>query len=159
MKKVYFLMTGLSILLSLAGCSSQAPAETNLQPREIAEAIAKSQTTLPELNQITSSDDDFSLYLSDYDLSDSQVEDGIICYADGVEASEIAVLMMTDEKAADDAQAALNPVRPKPALRQQQKPDLRKRPAADMRGLQRIPTMLPPSCRHGAPEMRPNYQK
>lgn len=108
MKKVYFLMTGLSILLSLAGCSSQAPAETNLQPREIAEAIAKSQTTLPELNQITSSDDDFALYLSDYDLSDSQVEDGIICYADGVEASEIAVLMMTDEKAADDAQAALS---------------------------------------------------
>lgn len=108
MKKLNFCILFLMALFLLTGCYSQPKAEAAaLQPREIADAIIKSQTDLPVLNQITGSDDDFSLYLSDYCLSDDQVADGVICYADGVEASEIAVFLLTDEGDADSVRAVL----------------------------------------------------
>ena len=70
-----------------------------MTPNEIAEAIVRSQTDLPELIQITSADAVFSTWISEYyQLPVEQVEDGAIFYADGVEASEIAVLVLTDEK-------------------------------------------------------------
>lgn len=80
-----------------------------MTPNEIAEAIVRSQTDLPELIQITSADAVFSTWISEYyQLPVEQVEDGAIFYADGVEASEIAVLVLTDEKNAVTIKAALS---------------------------------------------------
>lgn len=108
MKKLNFSILSLTAILLLTGCSPQPKPETAvLQPQEIAAAVIKSQTSLPMLNQIAYDDDDFSLYLSDYRLSEEQVEDGVICYADGVEASEIAVFLLTQETDADTVQSAL----------------------------------------------------
>ncbi len=75
----------------------------------MADAIAASQSELPELIQMTSADPEFSDWLTDYYLIDSElVENGAIDYAEGVEASEIAVLVLTDEQNAEIVQTALN---------------------------------------------------
>lgn len=97
------------ILFSLMGCGQGQSVETNMTPGEIAEAIVGSQSELPELIQITSADADFSTWLSDYYLIPSeQVENGAIYYADGAEASEIAVLVLADEKNAEAVGEALS---------------------------------------------------
>lgn len=68
----------------------------------------ESQPELPELLQITPEDANFSTWLLNYYLIPSgQVEDGAIFYADGVEASEIAVLVLADEKNAETVETAL----------------------------------------------------
>lgn len=109
MKKLLCAVLSLLILLSLAGCGQKQTVDTNMMPNEIAEAIVKSQTDLPELMQITPADADFSTWVSDYyQLSAEQVEDGAIYYADGVEASEIAVLILTDDRNAEAARVALS---------------------------------------------------
>ena len=109
MKKLLCAILSLLILLSLAGCGQKQAADTNMTPNEIAEAIVRSQTDLPELIQITSADAVFSTWISEYyQLPVEQVEDGAIFYADGVEASEIAVLVLTDEKNAVTIKAALS---------------------------------------------------
>lgn len=109
MKKTLCAILSLLILLSLAGCGQKQAVDTNMTPNEIAEAIVRSQTDLPELIQIVSADAEFSTWVSDYyQFPTEQVEDGTIFYADGVEASEIAVLVLTDEKNAEVARAALS---------------------------------------------------
>ena len=109
MKKLLCGILSLLILLSLAGCGQKQAANTNMTPIEIAEVIFESQSGLPELMQVTATDTDFSTWLSDYYLIPTeQVEDGVIYYADGVEASEITVLVLTDEKNAEAVQTALN---------------------------------------------------
>lgn len=109
MKKLLCGMLSLLILLSLAGCEQKQAVDTNMTPNEIAESIARSQTDLPELIQITSADADFSTWVSDYyQISAEQVEDGAIFYADGVKASEIAVLVLTNQKNAEAARATLS---------------------------------------------------
>lgn len=109
MKKLLCLMVTFLLLFSLAGCSDQQESETDMAPSEISAAIQRSQKELPELLQITSEDTDFTTWLSDYYLLQAeQVSDGVICYADGVEASEIAVLLLTDEKDCKAAGEALN---------------------------------------------------
>lgn len=109
MKKIlYFILTVL-LFISLGGCSGQRSAETDMAPSDIAAAIQKSQQEIPDLMQITSADADFTTWLSDYYLLQAeQVSDGVICYADGVEASEIAVLLLEDEKECKAAGEALN---------------------------------------------------
>ena len=82
------------LLLALTGCS-QKPAQTEMAPSDIVSAIAESQANLPALTTITSEHEDFATWLTDYYLIPSdQVVDGSISYAEGVEASEIAVLRM-----------------------------------------------------------------
>lgn len=109
MKKLLCAVLSLLILLSLAGCGQKQAVDTNMTPNEIADAIVKSQTDLPELIQIASADAEFSTWVSDYyQLPAEQVEDGTIFYADGVEASEIAVLILTDDKNAEAVRAALS---------------------------------------------------
>ena len=99
MKKLLCLTFLFSLLFSLAGCSGQQELETDMTADDIATAIQQSQQELPELSQITSENTDFTTWLSDYYLLQAeQVSDGVICYADGVEASEIAVLLLDDEK-------------------------------------------------------------
>lgn len=109
MKKFLCGILPLLILLSLAGCAQKPSANTDMTIGEIAESIVRSQSSLPELERITAADADFSGWLSDYYLIPSgYVEDGVIYYAEGVEAAEIAVLMLTDEKNAESVQAALS---------------------------------------------------
>lgn len=109
MKKILSFILTFLLLFSLVGCSGQQASETDMVPDDIAAAIQKDQQELPDLIQITSEDTDFTTWLSDYYfLQTEQVSDGVICYADGVEASEIAVLLMSDEKDCKAAGEALN---------------------------------------------------
>lgn len=109
MKKILSFILTFLLLFSLVGCSGQQASETDMVPDDIAAAIQKSQQELPDLIQIASEDTDFTTWLSDYYfLQTEQVSDGVICYADGVEASEIAVLLMSDEKDCKAAGEALN---------------------------------------------------
>ena len=109
MKKLLCLIFLFLFLFSLVGCSGQQELETDMTVSEIAAAIQQSQQELPELSQITSEDTDFTTWLSDYYLLQAeQVSDGVICYADGVEASEIAVLIFKDEKDCKAAGDVLN---------------------------------------------------
>lgn len=102
MKKISCYFGVLLLLLALTACSGQQAAETSCTPAEIAEAIIESQSELPALNPLTAEDEYFATYLSDFYLLDSeQVEDGAIYYADGVEASEIAVMVMKDQSNAE----------------------------------------------------------
>ena len=108
MKKIIYFILIFTILLSMTGCSKKQSLETGKAPDDMMEAITESQTGLLELRQITSKDEDFAVWLSDYYLIEAeQVEDGTICYADGVEASEIAVLVLGEEKDSKEVQEAL----------------------------------------------------
>ncbi|MDO4283339.1 MAG: DUF4358 domain-containing protein [Clostridia bacterium] len=105
MKKVQICMVIVFIILMILGIvffithTQKQSVETDMTPNEIVTAIIESQTELPSLNQITSENEEFVTYLSDYYLIDSKtIENGVIYYADGVEASEIAVLILRDEK-------------------------------------------------------------
>lgn len=99
MKKILRLVFTFLLMFFLAGCSGQQESETDMAPGAIVTAIRQSQQEFPELMQLTSEDTDFTTWLSDYYfLQAEQVSDGAICYADGVEASEIAVLLLNDEK-------------------------------------------------------------
>lgn len=100
MKNLQSYMIPLLIILFLSGCRQKQAVETDMTPCEIAEVMAESQPELPDFRQISLGDEAFTSYISDYYLlANEQVEDGVICYADGVEASEIAVLVLADEKA------------------------------------------------------------
>lgn len=109
MKKILYLTFLFLLLFSLTSCSDQQKVETDMTVTEIVAAIQQSQQELPEFSQITSGDADFTTWLSDYYLLQTeQVSDGVICYADGVEASEIAVLSLNDEKNCKVIQKTLN---------------------------------------------------
>lgn len=108
MKKLKFCIVTLLILLAFTGCSEQRSSETAMSLDEITSAIVKSQSDIPELEQITSEDANFYEYLSkSYLISEEQTEDGMICYAEGAQAYEIAVLVMTDNTAAESAETLL----------------------------------------------------
>lgn len=109
MKIIRYWIAAFLIIFLLAGCSKQQSPETEMMPYEIATVIMESQSELPSLDQMTPKDENFILWLSDYYLiSTGQVADGVICYADGVEASEIAVLVLADEKNSKVVCEALN---------------------------------------------------
>lgn len=108
MRKIIGCIAILLVIFLLPGCTKQQSSETDKSPGEIMKAITESQSELPELGQITQEDEEFTTYLSDYySIPTEQVEDGAICYADGVEASEIAVLVLKDEKDSETVQTAL----------------------------------------------------
>lgn len=107
MKKIIYFGVFLSFIFSLTGCTRQQGSKTDMTLHDMAAVIMESQSELPKLQQITPEDEEFASYLSDYYLiRDGQVKDGIICYADGVEASEIAVLLLNDEKESEEVAAA-----------------------------------------------------
>jgi len=108
MKKLLCFILTLLLIFSIAGCSNKQTSETDMSLDDMIGVIQLSQQELPELTHITPEDVDFTTWLSDYYFMQSeQVVDGVICYADGVEASEIAVLVMTDEKDCKDAEEDL----------------------------------------------------
>lgn len=99
---------GLSLLLSFvlqAGCSqSTAGAQSTFSTMEIAAAMIKGQEGVPPMQAIVWNDEGLADYLSGYyNIDDSLLEDAVVSYAGGVEASEISVLLFTK---ADDASAA-----------------------------------------------------
>lgn len=107
-KSLCFIFTFL-LLLFISGCSGQQAAETDMALVDIVAVIQQGQQELTELKQIVSKDTEFATWLSDYYLLQAEkVADGVICYAEGVEASEIAVLVMKDEKDCKQAEKALN---------------------------------------------------
>ncbi|MDO4340923.1 MAG: DUF4358 domain-containing protein [Eubacteriales bacterium] len=94
-------------LISLSGCSKQSD-ETEMSLQDIAAAVIESQSELPPLKQITSEDEDFAFWITGYYLlPEEKVADGVICFADDMEASEIAVLLLADEKDSKEAEEAL----------------------------------------------------
>lgn len=100
MRKLLCCAAALLFLASLTACTRQQAVETGSTPLEIAQTVMDSQTDLPKFYYLTPEDEEFSNYLSGYyQIHDGQVEDGVICYAAGAEASEIAVLRMADEAA------------------------------------------------------------
>ena len=108
MRRLLCCAAALLFLVPSAACTRQQTAETGSTPFEIAQTVIDSQTDLPKFYYLTPEDEEFSNYLSGYyQIKDGQVEDGVICYAAGAEASEIAVLRMADEAAASSAGEAL----------------------------------------------------
>lgn len=93
------------LIFSLSGCRAEPQAELP-PPADVAQAILDSQTELPPMESITPEDEAFSAYVEQYyQIPADDVEDGVIYYAGGVEASEIAVLTLTE--GADSPEAAL----------------------------------------------------
>ena len=108
MKKILHLILSLLLIFSIAGCSGQQTSQTDMSLDDMIGVIQLSQQELPELTNIAPEVADFATWLSDYYLMQpEQVADGVICYADGVEASEIAVLVMADEKNCKEAEEDL----------------------------------------------------
>jgi len=108
MKKLLCFTLTLLLIFSIAGCSNKQTSETDMSLDDMVEVIQLSQQELPELTHIAAADADFTTWLSDYYfMQPEQVADGVICYADGVEASEIAVLVMADEKDCQEAEEDL----------------------------------------------------
>ncbi|MDO4298202.1 MAG: DUF4358 domain-containing protein [Lachnospiraceae bacterium] len=101
-------MVSLFLLCFAVGCSQQKSSETDRTLCDIAAAIIESQSELPPLKQVTPEDEDFDLWMSVYySIQGIEVSDGAICYADGVEASEIAVLLLADGKDCEKEEEAL----------------------------------------------------
>lgn len=95
----------LLIFLCLTACQGE-PQETLPPAADVAQAILDSQPGLPALESLILEDDAFSSYVEQYyQIPAGDVEDGIIYYAGGMEASEIAVLTLTED--ADPPEAAL----------------------------------------------------
>lgn len=98
MRKIQCYVAMLLLIFSFTACTQQQSLETRCTPAEIAEAVINSQSAIPALSKLIYGDEGFDAYLSDYYLLDSEkVKEGVICYAEGVEASEIAVLVLGDE--------------------------------------------------------------
>lgn len=100
-----FLTLVLAVLMAaaLTACGQERAAETAQTPIEIAETVIASQTEKSDFIQIVMGDEEFNAYLSNYySLDQERISDGVIAYVDGVEASEIAVLILEDS---DDAEA------------------------------------------------------
>lgn len=108
MKKTMYCFLTLLLLISLTACGERQASEPSYDPEILGESIIESQAGLPSLTSLTSKDSYFTAYLCDYYLLDGeQVEGGVIYYADGVEASEIAVLLLKEDLIAQAIQSQL----------------------------------------------------
>lgn len=107
MKRKLCVLLALLMPLALCGCGRrQASASVSLD--QALSAVLESQTGLPALTRITPTDADFAAFLSgDYGIDLARVADGIIAYADGVEASEIVLLTLANEGDTFAVQTAL----------------------------------------------------
>lgn len=101
-KRSLFGVITICVGVFLSGCgASDAPQRdepaVTASVQEIAAAVVNSQENLPKMTMLTWGEEELSLYLEGYyGLGEALVEDGVICYADGVEASEIAILRLQD---------------------------------------------------------------
>jgi len=87
-------------LTSSCGAEQPAANHVNYTPRQIAEILVAAQSNVPDLNTLTPEDDYFVEYLSNIhqvNINDNEVVDGVILYAGGVIAYEIAVIQFTQD--------------------------------------------------------------
>lgn len=111
MKKSFALIALLllSCFLTACGQKQEQTTETEKTPAEIMEAMISSQPDLPEMIRVSAADTEFDTYLSNYyRLDREQVADGALCYVDGVDASEIAVLVLANEADAKTAEESIS---------------------------------------------------
>lgn len=108
MKKIQYCVIAMCMIFSFTGCGKKQSTETDMTTKEIAQAMIDSQSELSNLAQITWKDEEFASYLTnDYQIDKELVEDGTICYADGANANEIAVVALKDKKDSETVQKAL----------------------------------------------------
>jgi len=91
-----------AILLFLTACGGSQPLgiHTQYSPRQIAESIIAEQSQIAPMNYLVPDGEFFWDFISDrYQINTSKIEilDGIIFYAGGVIADEIAVLLLADK--------------------------------------------------------------
>jgi hypothetical protein len=104
------LVTGLMtffVCIGTVGCGNQ-PVTSVYTPVQMVSAIATSQSDLPELKEIDSTDADFMEYVENhYQINAKKVSEGAVLYPFGVTASEFAVFVCTSQKDAQEVQSAL----------------------------------------------------
>lgn len=99
----------LCLALLLAGCGGGTREETtSWSPLQMADAVAQSQETLPQLWAALPGDRAFELALTElYGIPAEDVADGAILTPQGAEAAEIAVLRLTEDGDRDEASRRL----------------------------------------------------
>ena len=104
-----FLIAAMCIPLVSCG-AGKTGAISVYSPEQIASIIIAAQTDIPELTSLVPGDELFDGYISgNYLLNAADYANGVVCYAFGVEASEITVLLLinaADMKKTTDALAA-----------------------------------------------------
>jgi len=94
--------------LVLASCGKRVSLVTPYSPAQIAQAILTGQAGISALEPLLPDDDYYADYLSDiYRLDSGLIKDGIICYANGMQADEIAVFRLIDNSAAAEVKESL----------------------------------------------------
>lgn len=96
------------LVFPMISCLKRNPMEALIAPGAMVEKIVAGTTDAPPLSFLTAQDSDFARFVEDYYRLDiSNVLDGAICYADGAESFEIAVLAFSDVTAAKNAEPQL----------------------------------------------------
>ncbi len=89
--------------LLLTSCNMSLKLVTQYSLSQIAEAVITSQDSISALQPLLPDDDYYAVYLSDiYGIKTDTMIDGIIYYADGMLADEIAVFLLADDSGAGD---------------------------------------------------------
>ena len=95
-----------SILLS--SCSTSAQITAEYTPAQIAQAVISAQDNIAQLEPLFPDDDYFADYLYNiYQINADIVKDGVIYYASGMLADEIAVFLLADNSDVKDTRDAL----------------------------------------------------
>jgi len=107
MKKRTGIILMILCVVMLTGCQTTKNETTKGTSLEIAASIYLSQSELPPMTAVEADEEYFATYLNYYKLDSSLFEEGTIAYAGGVEASEIAVLVVKEEADIDTVESAL----------------------------------------------------
>lgn len=106
-----FILAMIPILLTLllVGCQEQnEELNPNGSVMEVAAFLVSQQRDMPDMYTLSKDEEDFSFYLTEvYGIGEEQLEEGVICYAGGVEASEVSVLAFRDPSQAQAAEDIL----------------------------------------------------
>ena len=91
------LALALLMCLTAASCAQKPEVKTAYSPAQIAQAIIEGQGRTGAMEPLTPGDGMFEDYLAvNYRLDAALLEDGAVYYADGGDASEVAVLLVKD---------------------------------------------------------------
>ena len=89
-----------SIFLSflLAECKKQSgEPEPGGSVIEVAAFLVPRQSDMPDMHALPKDDESFSTYVAeDYGIGKERLEEVVICYMDGIEASEVSILAFHD---------------------------------------------------------------
>ena len=97
-RNILYMVLAAAVLLHASSCGTAETARASLYtPRQIAAVVVAASPGLPPLEALDGDSDYFADYLSNiYGLDADIPDDGVVCYANGVYASEIAVLLLAD---------------------------------------------------------------